>query len=275
MIEQAHRRVMWVGKATIFCVGLAVVLAVIFGVATTALAAVPGDPFKLGRANIVDRMTTLAGTVAGPLLRLDNNGSGPALALESNAGRPPLTVNAKSGKATNLDADRLDGKDSSAFLPTGGKAADAVRADVAGDAGTLDGRDSSDFLPMDGVALDAEKVDGLDAYQFMRSAVYYHRSISTFASDGTQTVTANCPRSPREFMAISGGASIVGPDAGRETALAEIPVALKEDRPEGRSSWVAVASETSPYSGEWAIKAHVVCVLQTQSYYYPADDDDR
>ena len=275
MIEQAFRRVMWVGKATTFCVGLAVVLAVIFGVSTTALAAIPGDPFRLGRLNTIDRVTALAGNTAGPLLRLDNNGGGPALALESNAGKPPLTVNADSGKATNLDADRLDGKDSSAFLPADGKASDAARADTAGDAGTLDGKDSADFLPVGGVARDADKVDGLDAYQFMRSATYYHHGTSAFTSDGTQTATASCPRSPRQFVAISGGASVVMPDTVGPDALAEAPVTLKVDRPDGRFSWVAVASETSPYDGDWAVKSYVICVPQSQGYIYPAGDDGR
>ena len=276
MIEQAFRRVMWVGRATTFCVGLAVVLAVVFGFATTALAVVPGDPFKLGRANVVDRMTTLAGSVAGPLLRLDNNGGGPALALESNADRPPLTVNAESGKATNLDADQVDGKDSSAFLPADGKAADAARADVAGDAGSLDGKDSADFLPVGGTARDADKIDGLDAYQFMRSATYYHHDTSSFTSNGTQTVTASCPRSPRQFVAISGGATVVTPDAAGADALVDVPVALKSDRPDGRFAWIAVASETSPYDGEWAVKSYVVCVPQSQGFIYnPAGDDGR
>lgn len=275
MIGYVLRKATWVGRATTFCVGLVVILILVLGVGTTALAAVPGDPFRLGRLNAVDRMTALVGSVSGPLLKVDNNGGGPALALESNSGRPPLTVSAGASKAINLDADRLDGKDASAFLPVDGKAANAATADTAGDAGALDGKDSSDFLPVDGMARDAEKVDGLDAYQFMRSATYYHRNTSTFASDGTQTVTANCPRSPREFTAISGGASVVAPDAAGEAGLAEIPVALKVDRPEGRSSWVAVASETSPYGGEWALKVQVVCVLQTQSYAYPADEDGR
>lgn len=271
MIGRSFGKVMWLGRAVTFCVGLAVVLAVVLGVATTALAAVPGDPFKLGRLNVVDRLTTLTGNVSGPLLKVDNNGNGSALSLEAETGRPPLTVNAGAGKAVNLDADKLDGKDSSAFLPVGGKAASATTADTAGDSGTLDSKDSSDFLPVDGTAQDAGKVDGLDAYQFMRSATYYHRNTSVFSSDDAQTVTASCPRTPRQFMAISGGVSIVAPDSAGEAALAEVPVAVKEDRPEGRSSWVAVASETSPYDGEWAVKAHVVCVLETQSYYYPAD----
>lgn len=46
-------KVMWVGRATVFTIGLAVTLALMLGVATTALAAVPGDPFKLGKINAV------------------------------------------------------------------------------------------------------------------------------------------------------------------------------------------------------------------------------
>ena len=48
MLRSAAGKIMWVGKATTFCVGLAVVLALILGVASAALAALPGDPFKLG-----------------------------------------------------------------------------------------------------------------------------------------------------------------------------------------------------------------------------------
>jgi hypothetical protein len=104
-------------RATIFAVGVAVILAVVLGVATTALAAVPGDPFRLGRINSIDRLSTLVGTTANAMLRVDNNGTGPALSLEAGAGSPPIVVNAAAGKATNLDADELDGQDSSAFLP--------------------------------------------------------------------------------------------------------------------------------------------------------------
>ena len=48
----------------------------------------------------------------------------------------PFTTNA-TGVATGLNADRVDGRDASDFLPTGGKAADADK---------LDGRDRSDFV---------------------------------------------------------------------------------------------------------------------------------
>ena len=43
----------------------------------------------------------------------------PALSLEAGSGNAPLTVNSTAGKATNLNADRLDGKDSSNLEPRG------------------------------------------------------------------------------------------------------------------------------------------------------------
>jgi hypothetical protein len=39
MIRTAASKVMWVGRATVFLVGLSVILALVFGVATTAMGA--------------------------------------------------------------------------------------------------------------------------------------------------------------------------------------------------------------------------------------------
>ncbi len=116
MIKAIFSRVMWVGRVAVFCVGLSVSLTVIFGVAATALAAVPGDPFRLGQPNTINELSQLVGSVSGPLLRIDNNGAGPALRLLVEPGRPPLVVNAAAGKATSLNADRLDGLDSTELV---------------------------------------------------------------------------------------------------------------------------------------------------------------
>lgn len=151
MIRSAASKAMWVGRTTSAIIGLAVALALVLGVSTMALAAVPGDPFKLGKINSINRVSTLVGSVTGPLLKVDNNGGGPALKLEANSGKSPLVVNADAGKAANLDADKLDGKDSSEFLGKTEKAADAVHADQADsatnaqNAGKLDDLDSTDF----------------------------------------------------------------------------------------------------------------------------------
>ena len=117
MTSRWKSEAMKLGTATVFAVGLAVILSMVLGVATTALAAMPGDPFKLGRINSIDRLSTLAGTTANAMLRVDNDGTGPALSLQAGAGNPPVVVNAAAGKATNLDADQLDGQDSTDFLP--------------------------------------------------------------------------------------------------------------------------------------------------------------
>lgn len=104
-------------RGTATAIGLAVVLAVVFGAGTTALAAVPGDPFKLGRLNGIDAMSTLVGSADGALLRINNNGSGPALDLRVAEGGAPMNVNSTT-RVNGLNADQVDGKDSTAFVPT-------------------------------------------------------------------------------------------------------------------------------------------------------------
>ena len=116
MMRSIFSRVMWVGRATVFTAGLTVTLALTLGVATVALAAVPGDPFRLGKINTINTLSTLVGSTSTPMLRIDNNGSGAALDLQVQPGKAPMRVNAAAGKATNLNVDRLDGQDSSALL---------------------------------------------------------------------------------------------------------------------------------------------------------------
>jgi hypothetical protein len=110
------RKVMWIGRATVFSVGLAVTLALIFGAAPVALAAVPGDPLKLGRINSIDNLSTLVGRASGALLRINNEGSGPAIDLRVEEGETPMNVNSTT-RVRDFNADRVDGKDSSAFMP--------------------------------------------------------------------------------------------------------------------------------------------------------------
>lgn len=110
MLKSILKKVAWVGRATVFMVGLTVVLAVVLGVATTALAATGGN-FLLGKANTA--VSYLTANVAGPALRIINNSTAStatALNLSVASGRPPLTVNPSAGKATNLNADKVDGE---------------------------------------------------------------------------------------------------------------------------------------------------------------------
>ena len=60
-----------------------------------------GGTFVLGRANTASTQT-----------QLSNTGSGPVLALSTKRGQAPLAASAGSGKATNLNADQVDGLDS-------------------------------------------------------------------------------------------------------------------------------------------------------------------
>jgi hypothetical protein len=125
------------GRSTMFTVGLAVTLALVLGGATAALAAVPGDPFRLGRINSINRMSQFVGSTTSAMLRIDNNGSGSALELLVEPNKPPLTVNATAGKATNFNSDKLDGKTADGFYYYGEKVNDSE---------ALDGIDSIEFF---------------------------------------------------------------------------------------------------------------------------------
>jgi hypothetical protein len=142
MIKSLFGRIMSVGRATMFTVGLAVTLALMVGVATTALAAIPGDPFKLGRTNTINGLSTLAGAVNNAMLRIDNNSSGlsaTALDLQVEPGRAPMKVNSDT-QVANLNADELDGNTANDFYYFGEKVQDSEY---------LDGKDSTELLPND------------------------------------------------------------------------------------------------------------------------------
>jgi hypothetical protein len=139
MVRSVVSKVMWVGRATVFLVGLAVILAVVFGMVSRATAHTgSAGLFHLNHNNPVTALSTLTGTLSGSVLKVDNNGTGTALFLETASGKPPLQVPSTAGKASNLNADKLDGREASSFANgVGGKATDADK---------LDGNDSSAFV---------------------------------------------------------------------------------------------------------------------------------
>jgi hypothetical protein len=122
MMGKAAKKVMLVGRATTFMVGLAVILALTVGLASTALAGTGvGARFQLGQTNTVNAVTKLVGSVAGPSLIIDNNSTSAnatALDLQVEPGKAPMRVDSEA-KVANLNADKLDGKDSSDFLGAG------------------------------------------------------------------------------------------------------------------------------------------------------------
>ena len=105
--------------------GLALVPALILGIATMALAAVPGDPFKLGQVNRINALTTLIGNTSGAMLAVDNDSTAAgarALDLRVDDGNAPMRVNATAGKAANLNADKLDGMEAASLAEPRGYA---------------------------------------------------------------------------------------------------------------------------------------------------------
>jgi hypothetical protein len=99
--------------------------ALVAAVVSTAAVAVAGtgigDVLNLGQTNAVNAETTLQGNATGANLQLVQKGTGTALGIVVQKGKPPIRVSSGAGKATNLDADKLDGLDSKAFAAGGGK----------------------------------------------------------------------------------------------------------------------------------------------------------
>jgi hypothetical protein len=118
MLRSVGSKVAWVGRTASMVFGLALVLALVFGVASMALGA-NGQAWILGQNNAATAVTKLAGAagVDGPMLQLINNNADPddtALDLRVQAGEAPMRVNSDT-KVADLNADRLDGKDQSEF----------------------------------------------------------------------------------------------------------------------------------------------------------------
>ena len=117
---QAILGAVWrLGRGTATAMGLAVLLALTVGMASTAFAGTGvGARFDLGKTNAVNVVTSLVGSVAGSSLKIDNNSTGTgatALRLEVEPGKPPMSVNSTT-EVQGLNVDSLDGFNSSAFL---------------------------------------------------------------------------------------------------------------------------------------------------------------
>jgi len=86
----------------------------------TTLAATGGN-FILGQSNTASSTTSLSSGVTGPALKLSNTSTATgarALGLNVASGHAPFSVNSAT-KVANLNADKLDGQDSSSFLLNG------------------------------------------------------------------------------------------------------------------------------------------------------------
>jgi hypothetical protein len=164
-----------------------------------------GGVFNLGQTNTVGATSTLSGETAAPQLTLKNtstNTSATALNLSVAAGRTPFKVNSAI-KVASLNADLVDGRDSTYFLAKGSKAADADKLDgidstgfwkAGGNAGTTPG---TDFLgTTDDKALEL-KVNGERALRIEPKGVYSPNLIGGSA--------ANTVDAPQLGSVIAGG----------------------------------------------------------------------
>jgi len=118
MLRKVASKVAWVGRTASMVFGLALVLALVFGMASTAFG-ITGGNFILGSLNnTATAITKLTGTVGGgPALQVSNPSTATgstALDLQVATGKAPMKVN-RTTKVTNLNSDLLDGKDSRTF----------------------------------------------------------------------------------------------------------------------------------------------------------------
>ena len=239
-------RVMWLGRATVFAVGLAVTLALMLGVGTTALAAVPGDPFKLGQTNTIARLSALVGSVDNARLKVDNNSADPnatALNLQVEPGKAPMKVNSDSHVA-NLNADQLDGRTADDFYYYNEKVNDATRADYAEDSGHADYAERAN---------DSALLNGMNSPQFFtqRTRTYLvSRDRAGSGNGSTLSVEAACDAGDK---VLSGGGGKVL-DASNDEVISDGPyppnawqVVFRDNG--GSSNWYvdALCADFPPY----------------------------
>lgn len=180
MLRSTLGKVMWIGRTAAAVFGLALVLALILGVTSAAFGA-DTDPFRLGRQNLAESVS-----------RLVKSGAGPALDLQVDSG-PPLKVNS-SAKVANLNVDRLDGKSSTAFVPT-----DTYVSTRTLEAPTTPGIDSvsvsancnqglRDMVISGGVRLDAFSTDIIIESKPSADPAFVHGWTAGWRSDSTANV---------------------------------------------------------------------------------------
>jgi hypothetical protein len=170
MIKSALGKVMWVGRATVFVVGLAVIGALVLGAATAAFGA-NGDFFKVGRSNFASAVSVL-----------DKSGPGPALSLLVDSGAP-LAVNS-STKVSRLNADKLDGLDSSQL----GGLSGVTQVEQAGVSDSVDSKTTSATCPVGTVA-----IAGGGRIQGVTTAAALHESLRVSGDTRTWVVGAHEP----------------------------------------------------------------------------------
>jgi hypothetical protein len=152
IVRKIFMRALRVGRATALALGVGVMLALVVGLASVAFAA-NGDPWLLGRSNVATSITSLAGAVGvdGPMLRITNNNAGTndtALDLRVQAGEAPMKVNSDK-MVTNLNADKIDGKEASEFVQGNGRVMDGAAALCPGCSSSVILHNQSPFIDIE------------------------------------------------------------------------------------------------------------------------------
>ena len=247
MVRSIVRKVMWVGRATVFLVGLTVIFAVVLGVATTA-AAHQGFPglFHLGHDNPVTSLSKMTGSVANGVLQVTNQSTGnttqdataitatnnsngsPTMRASNNKGSPAMELNV--GCPSLLQCNR-----GAPMTVNSAAKVDNLNADL------LDGKDSTDFTHRE---------------------VFVAASSNLDSSDDKE-VLAPCPEAGQDVLV--GGAEVIG-EAGkvvlyRSTLGGTNPDEDDPNAPPAREGWVAEAKEIpgAGSTGNWYLLVEAVC----------------
>ncbi len=164
------------------------------------MAAVPGDPFKLGQLNAVNTLTRLAGNTDNAMLRINNASAGAnatALDLQVAPGKPPMKVNS-TVEVQGLNVDQVDGRSATEFLG---------QDETAANARLLDGQDSTFFaFGTKGKANDADNLDGKDSTAFVPTKTYGVSDQRT--GDGGNQIELRNPKCDQGDLALNGGFAI-------------------------------------------------------------------
>lgn len=236
-----------ISRGLALATGAVVICTVVLGAATVALAAAlaaaPGDQFRLGKVNAISKVTKLVGEANSPRLVTDNNGSGVALRLLVEPGKPPMQVNS-SRKVARLNADRLDNKNASDFYAADSKVADSSHADQADNATSAQN------------ATNADKLNGKDSTQFVSGYNVVTQS-SDFNSNPLRSQTAFCPGQ----QVVLGGGAAVSTSATVVVKSSSLNVAMISTGPSGSPprAWQATADEMVDTNSNWRIIVYAIC----------------
>jgi hypothetical protein len=164
----------------------------------------------LGRAaNAASALTGLAADVDGAAVRIANNHAGTndtALSLRVQEGEAPMRVSS-GAKVTDLNADQLDGKDSTGFAASTHTHSGADIASGTVDEALIDGAIARDgeIMPTvrandgSGSGVDSDTLDGMDAPHFVDNIARTRLPINTADVDTSITDTPELLRNVGSF----------------------------------------------------------------------------